>query len=212
MVFIAELGFSPVVLEEPLAAVPEMEVTGVERGYHDGRFRAIQWAAGGDFERFEAALREDPMIEDYRILTTLDDRQLQRVTYRIEPEESVYRIAVDEDIQLLESKITVDQSIVRVRCPSRKALETLLDAFEEQDIDVTVRRLYSNITDGAADGLTERQRETIARAYRQEYFEIPHGTSLEAIGEEMGISRQAVSKHLWSGLEKLVEAELDTEI
>lgn len=212
MVFIAELEFAPVVLGDPLAAVPEMEITGVERGYHDGEFRVIQWATGGDFDRFEAAMAEDPMIKSYRILTTLDDRQLQRVSYEIDPEESVYRIAVDEDIQLLESKITAEQSIVRVRCPSRDALEALLDAFEDQDITVTVRRLYSNITDDGTDDLTERQRETIAHAYQQGYFELPHGTSLEAIGEHLGISRQAVSKHLWGGLEKLVEKELQDRI
>ncbi len=57
--------------------------------------------------------------------------------------------------------------------------------------------------------LTRREYGTLEAAFEMGYYETPRGTTLEAIGEEIGISDAAVSKTLRRAERKLLASGLD---
>lgn len=94
---------------------------------------------------------------------------------------------------------------VTARFDSSEAFAEHCDALEGDGTVVTVGDLYDR-RDG--DGLTELQRETLELAYRWGFFEVPRGTTMQELGEELGVSEQAVSQRLRRGYARLVEASL----
>jgi Predicted DNA binding protein len=56
--------------------------------------------------------------------------------------------------------------------------------------------------------LTDTQREALVLAYERGYFNSPRESSLEAIGEELGITQQSLSSRLRRGHRRLIENTL----
>ncbi len=57
--------------------------------------------------------------------------------------------------------------------------------------------------------LTEPQREAIAEAYRQGYYDVPREISLEELANELDISHQALSERLRRANRVLAGEQLD---
>lgn len=64
------------------------------------------------------------------------------------------------------------------------------------------------LLDGARD-LSDTERSTIERAYREGYFRTPRDSTLGALAEEFDVSRTAVSKNLRRGEQKLLGHVVD---
>ena len=58
--------------------------------------------------------------------------------------------------------------------------------------------------------LTDTQLEALALAYERGYFEFPREVTLEALGEELGISRQAVGSRIRGGINHVLGSTLST--
>lgn len=204
MVIVAEIEYQPQFVD-PVFETQIQRLYGISYDILDENIRVIEWVEGTDFDGFERVLREIASVREYRALATQDDRALYSIIFGLSPEESVYYTAAQQDFQLLESEITENGAYLRCRIPSRDALRIILDEFETQGYEVSLRRLYQP-TDLASDGttLTERQREVLSLAFERGYFEYPHGTTIEQLATELDITDTAVSKHLWRGLSKLV--------
>jgi predicted DNA binding protein len=52
--------------------------------------------------------------------------------------------------------------------------------------------------------LTDTQQEALVLAYERGYFESPREVTLEALGEELGISQQAVGSRLRGGIKNVL--------
>lgn len=63
--------------------------------------------------------------------------------------------------------------------------------------------------EGAAEGLTPRQREAVRIAHEKGYFDIPRKTSLDAVADELGISASSCSERLRRAQIHLVETHVD---
>jgi len=94
---------------------------------------------------------------------------------------------------------------VTARFEGREAFADHREALEADGTAVAVDGLYDRRENG---GLTDRQRETLELAYRQGFFEVPRGTTMRELGEELGVSEQAVSQRLRRGYAHLVEGSL----
>ncbi|MFC4826953.1 helix-turn-helix domain-containing protein [Halorussus aquaticus] len=53
--------------------------------------------------------------------------------------------------------------------------------------------------------LTDKQHEALALAYTEGYFDKPRNTTLEALGESLGITQEAVIARLRNGEKNILE-------
>lgn len=82
-------------------------------------------------------------------------------------------------------------------------IRRLLEEFGGRDWLRAVRRVPTERWDPATT-LTPRQRELLTLAFRLGYYETPAKVSLDRLGELVGISRAAFSKHLRNGERKIL--------
>ncbi|MEM4781679.1 MAG: helix-turn-helix domain-containing protein [Halalkalicoccus sp.] len=220
MGIIAEVLFKEDVLlfEETFERVPEARCEFANVHYltdgDDTRYVFFWWVSGCEFDAFEEALGNDPTVLGFREVTETGDGRLYRiVTAGFPPEQPlVFPLFREHDITWLGAVRDADGLHLRARFPDREALRTILDAGTEIARESKVTRLYSEertVPDGCE--LTNRQREVLALAAREGYFETPSGVTLAEIADRLDISPQAVSKHVRAAVRKLVEREVASE-
>lgn len=95
---------------------------------------------------------------------------------------------VDVDGDRLRFKATV---------PDRGTLAPLVGELENSGATVTTEQLLSTVPSlDETNLLTDAQREAFLVALERGYYEQPRGTTLDEIGDALGISKSAVSKRL----------------
>ncbi|MFC4447651.1 helix-turn-helix domain-containing protein [Halorussus aquaticus] len=199
-----------------LQTVPEMVLRLEDiRSDHDSEWRVIFWASGDDFEAYEAAFADDPDVADYELLTELPNRRLYRVTLAEETNQrALHPIVVEQDITILDLTMTAEKLRLLARFPSREALAAFRDACHERDMEFHLEQLYdeeSVTNDGGVEsqyGVTEPQRDALLRALEAGYFDVPRGTKMAAIADEMGVSTTALSRRLRRGQRNLLRNTL----
>lgn len=173
--------------------------------------RNLFWASGGDFERFETALADDPTITDFDCVTEETDSRLYRVQYdETLPEVEAYRASVDHDGAVLHAENDGDGWYVRMRFPDRDAIAAFCDRCWAADLGLRIRAVYDH-QHGVPEsrfGLTTTQYETLLTALEHGYFSIPRGASLEDVADLLGVSSQATSERLRRGMKTLVGTTL----
>lgn len=220
MSFIAEITlYDPILFVSTFEEVPDAECTFEDFHYttdEEGNVRYVffWWATGCEFDEYECALRDDPTVDEYRVVTEVADRRLYRVVTERIPEEQplVYPFFREHDITALESRRTASGLHLRARFPSREVLRAFLEAGEEIADRIEVTRLYTEESTEPKDGvLTRKQREALALAFRHGYFETPSEVTLAGIADEFDVTPQTLSKHIRAGVWKLVENAVGAE-
>lgn len=211
MSLIAELAFCSPLMEATAAAVPEttfrmedLQLIG------DGPAKYLFWAEGGDLDRLEGALADDPTVASFTCLTELDDRRLYRVSFTAAMKRRMtYLDAAANDIVYLEMRSNRERTRIRARVPTRAALQEYVETCREKGIEVRVEGLYREEADDQSRfGLTEPQREALVTAHEAGYFDSERGATLAEIAADLGISRQALAGRLRRGHRRLIEATL----
>lgn len=211
MGFIAEFCVEIPHLSQATSAVPEMRVSGDDVVLEDDYPRKCVFTAhGGSFDEFETALDEDPTVAEYTVLTKLEKTTHYIVTYDMAMEaQGIYHVAVEQDIVYLTFEMQDGEYFVRVRVPHREALATLREYCRANDIPFRLKRIYEEGPSAAGGyGLTDAQRTALQRAYELGYFDSPRTVTLDVIGDDLGISRQAVANRLRRGHNRLIEATI----
>jgi hypothetical protein len=99
--------------------------------------------------------------------------------------------------------------------PQREVLSDLVADIREKDFEVSVKRLIS-LEDYDKTGrtpplmcdvsaLTKKEREAVDLAVSEGYYDEPAGTTLQAMAQELGISKSALSSRLSSAESKLMK-------
>lgn len=164
------------------------------------------WVWGGDFGAFEKRARAYRYTGELQQLTALEDRRLYRVTTTPLPEERMLLpFFRRQDITVLDGRASNDGLWHRVRVGDRETLRTLVDRLQSLEASPRIERIYlPRDGDGGADALTEKQRESIRLAFDRGYFESPSQVTLEELAADLEITPQMLSKHIRSGVRKLV--------
>ncbi len=209
---IVEFDIDTDVLSHALQRTPGMSIVVDALDASDAiPLRHLFWASGGDFDRFEAALAEDPTIDTFELLAEENDARLYRAQYAAEvPEVEAYRALVDLDGAILHAENDGQGWFVRMRFPSREAIATFRERCWEADFDIHIRAVYDREQEAPEHrfGLTAAQYETLLTALRSGYFSIPRGASLQDVADELDISSQAASERLRRGMKGLVNTTL----
>lgn len=97
---------------------------------------------------------------------------------------------------------------------SEEALAAFRERLDEAGIDLDVRRISRTDRPGVdgRDRLSPAQRETLDLALAQGYYSIPRRTTTQELGDQLGISDQAVIERLRRTMTKLGEAYLEADL
>lgn len=191
---------------------PEIEVTWEDSDHGsepDPQF--LVWIKSDDFERVDAAIADDPTVTDPAVLTEQKTRRLYRFDFTSESIEFALEPEIVRNGGVVEgATATKEEWQVRIRVPTREAMNQIIQYGRAHDIEFTVERVFetSTTTQGDSPRLTEPQRETLLTAVECGYLEIPRESSLEELGEQLGVSQSAVSQRFRRGVKNLIQQTL----
>lgn len=174
------------------------------------------WAAGGDFETFEQALRDDEMVRE---VLTLEEHQGQAKEADQGEDERFYRVTWETKVPNLitavsDAKASILEAVtddngqweVKVLFAGRADLSAFHEYCVDHDFGIEPQRVYrpENPQEQAEYGVTEDQQEALEAAYHAGYFNVPRDRTLTELADALGISRNALSARLRRGHRNLL--------
>ena len=174
------------------------------------------WATGTGLDLFDRAVETDPTVDEVTTMEDAGDRRLYRISVAADAEIVMYPMDVELGVSRLSVRATCEGLDVRMRFPSREAVGRYREACEEMGVTFSLRRLYAGEgTDASAAegtyGLSKKQRETLVRAVDSGFYDVPRGTGLTTIADDLGVSEQAISERLRRGTALLVRTAFGTD-
>lgn len=167
------------------------------------------WVRGVDIEEIEAVFLEHPGVKDIRLVDSVEDEYLLRAEW--EPSyEGILGTLVETGISLLSVVGTNEEWTFEIRGDDRSDVAAFQRRCRERDIHTTLTALHALLPVETATeaALTDAQQETLVLAYRRGYFNSPRDVTMAELGEELGISQQAVASRLRRGLRNVLGGTL----
>lgn len=204
----------PILVE--LATEADCEVTykgAVSRT--DGRFVLSALVSGVDIETVRAAAESLPESPEINLVAAYDDGCLIEV---IPASASLIRTVLDHNGAVRSLTADGTNAEIRIELPRTAdpsaVVQTLLDQYEGLSLVSQQRRerdqnSRKELVETLRGELTDRQLETIQKAYLSEYFEWPRPVSGEEIADSMGITRSTFHQHLRAAQSKIIGELLD---
>jgi len=196
-------------LGQVLAPPPEM-VLELERIVPTGAMvMPFVWAIGDEYHTFEERVRSHPAIRSLTSLDRFGDQGLYRLEWHGAPTDLIAAFERSEAV-ILEARGDETWEF-RLRFSDHDALSTFHETVRDLDLPIRVDRTYTLLEpfeQGRPLDLTPEQREALVLAVRRGYFASPSRVELDELAGELGISRQAISKRIRRGNEKIIESAL----
>lgn len=163
----------------------------------------------GDYQAFEDHVRGHAAVERFQLTAEHDGERLYALQWSTS-DETLVEAFRDHDATLLEGKGTATVWRFELRFPSHEALSAFVDHCSAVDLDVSVTRIYNPTKPDGSPwyGLSDTQRKTLVRAVSQGYYDVPGRISTKELGEQLGVSDQAITERLRRGISTLVENTL----
>ena len=160
-------------------------------------------------ETFERSVSDHPSVNRIQLVDTHDDETLYALDW--EPSDSsLLRKILDLDAVLLGATGATEAWGLELRFPSHEALSAFQEFYLNEDIEMSVERVYNPTKPDAGPwyGLTPPQRETLADAVEGGYYSLPRQISTQELADSFDISDQAVTERLRRGIATLVRNTL----
>ncbi|RQG92388.1 helix-turn-helix domain-containing protein [Natrarchaeobius chitinivorans] len=208
MTLIVEFELDTPILRTAAEGTDEIRIEEVYET-ESGESKLLFCAYGDDFERFESALEEDSTVSTATTLDDAVDRRLYSIVLSDRAASRLtYPIAAEYDVSVLEISIT-DETVLRVRVPSRETLAAYRQRCLERVSGFRVRRLYpEQKSETGQYGVTEAQYDALLAALEAGYFDVPRKTTLSSVATDLDVSDQALSARLRRGQTNLLEHTL----
>ena len=166
------------------------------------------WLRGVAVDDVEAAFESQASVGHIRLIDSVEDEYLMRAEWG-EEYVGVLSALARNNIPLLTAVGTKDEWNFEVRGESQEALSEFRSYCQENDIPIEVTALHAmRPIQGDGYVLTDTQQEALVLAYERGYFDSPRESSLEAIGEELGVTQQSLSSRFRRGHRRLIENTL----
>ena len=169
------------------------------------------WVRGTRVDDIENAFDAHPGVREIRLVDSVEDEYLLRVEWRLDYND-VLTVLTETEVLIINAIGTNQQWTFEVRAENRTEVATFQHRCQELDIPVTLTELHAlTPVDKAAEaGLTDTQQEALVLAYERGYFESPREVTLEEIGEELGITQQAVGSRIRKGSKYVIGSVLSS--
>lgn len=163
------------------------------------------WVRGVDIDDVEAAFSIHPGVKAIRLIDSIDDEYLLRVEW--DPEfEGILNTLGETDVPLITAIGTNDQWTFEIRGDQRSDIAAFQQRCRERDIPVTLTALHAltPVEPAIEAALTDSQLEALVLAYELGYFNSPRDVTMAELGEELGISQQAIASRLRRGIRQIL--------
>lgn len=196
-------------LDHALSTVPEMTIEADRLASHSTmEVFPFVWAAGGELERLQRALEDDPTVT----AVTMAEETGDEVLYRLEWSEAFCRLIdemVDHHAAITEASARNGQWDLKLRFAEEEMVSAFQTHFRETGRQFEVNNLSQPTEPRQREyGLTDEQHEALVAAVSGGYFQVPRSTSVAELGEALDVSANAVSQRLRRGSETLVRTAL----
>lgn len=198
-------------LEDTLDAHPGAHIE-IERVVADDpdQITPYMWVRTDDFDAFEAALAEDPTVEDVVTFSDTGEERSYQMTWTGSID-FIVQVLTEYSGTITHADGSADGWDLRVVFPDRESLSRANEAAQEAGFQFDVRTIYgSEDARGVQHGLTDTQRDTLVAAFESGYFTVPRETSLSELAEKQDSSHQALSERLRRATGNLVQSTLVT--
>ncbi|MCU4926612.1 helix-turn-helix domain-containing protein [Halobacteria archaeon AArc-dxtr1] len=163
------------------------------------------WVRGTDVANIEDAFSDHPGVNRIQLVDSVDDESLLRVEWSLEYDD-VLSVLTETDIPLIKAIGTSRRWTFDIRGDSRSDVATFHSRCQELDIPVTLTELHAltPVETETEAALTDTQQEALVLAYQRGYFESPREVTMEELGDELGISQQAIASRLRRGTKHIL--------
>lgn len=168
------------------------------------------WVHGTEDEReaFERRLDTNDLLAGYTMLDAFESKWLYRLSWASLPNHLVENL-VDVDAEVLSAAGTQESWEIEVRFPDPSALPDFHQNCQQHGVELDVNGIYPLKPDGGDGfGLTPSQRETLVRAYKSGFYNIPRDVTAVELASDLGISDQSLSERLRRAHGSLIESTL----
>ncbi len=169
------------------------------------------WFEGDEstLETLDAALADDPSVDEYELLTDLDDERLYRLNW-VDDVTVIIHLLTEEQATILDASVEGTHWRFRVLFPERDSLSSTYDFATDHGLTVDIRKIHQLEDDRQGlYGLTDAQYETLVEALNRGYYQIPRDMDMETLSDELDISHQALSERLRRAHQTLVQEAID---
>jgi predicted DNA binding protein len=167
------------------------------------------WVRGTEVDDIENAFTEHPGVKEIRLVDSLETEYLLRVEWMLDYDD-VLTTLTETEVPLIKATGTNQQWMFEIRGDDRSDIAAFQRRCRELDIPVTLTELHAltPVETATEAHLTDTQKEALILAYERGYFESPREVTLEDLGEELGISQQAVGSRLQGGVKHVLGSML----
>lgn len=163
------------------------------------------WVRGAYSDDIVAAFADHPGVRNIQQVDAVEDEHLLRAEWVPEYDGIITALA-ETGIPLIEAVGTDEQWTFEVRGDDRADVAAFQRRCRAEDVPVTLSALHAltPLETATEAAITDAQQEALTLAYRRGYFDSPREVSMAELGEELGISQQAVASRLRRGTRRIL--------
>lgn len=163
------------------------------------------WVRGTVVDDVQAAFSEHPGVERIQFIDSIKDEYLLRVEWDAKYN-GVLTTLAETEVVLIKAVGTNTGWTFDIRGDTRSDIADFQSLCRELGIPITLTKLQAltPIETGSEAALTDTQQEALVLAYQRGYFESPREVTMEEIGDELGITEQAVASRLRRGIKHVL--------
>ncbi len=164
------------------------------------------WVRGVyDVDNIEDLFLDHPGVENIRLVDSVEDEYLLRVEWTLEYD-GVLSTLMETGVPLIKAVGTNEQWTFDIRGDDRRDIAAFRERCQELGISIKLTKLHAltPIDSETEAELTDTQQEALVLAYERGYFNTPRDVTMADLGEELGISQQAVASRLRRGISSIL--------
>lgn len=167
------------------------------------------WVRGTNVDDIEGKFSDHPGVESIQFVDSVADEHLLRVEWAMDYDD-VLTTLTETNVALIAAAGTNQQWTFDIRGEDRQDIAAFQQRCRELDIPITLTKLQALTPLGSETGatLTDTQQEILVLAYERGYFNSPRDVTMEDLGNELGISQQAVASRLRRGISSILGSRL----
>lgn len=196
-------------LNHTLEELPEAEIE-CERIVQSGEsvILPLLWVRHPDRDAVDAALENDPTVEEVTCLTSFGDEYLYQMEW-VDNVHLLLHILTNGEATILDAYGHSAYWQLRVLYPDRDHFSLTHDFADEHGLRFEIESIRELDGEPAGRfGLTDGQYRAMVKATKQGYYSVPKEVSLEELAEDLGVSHQSLSEQLRRGTGALIEDAL----
>lgn len=163
------------------------------------------WVQGVTTDDIAVAFREHPGAKEIQLVDSVEDECLLRVEW--EPEYTgILESLAELNLTAITATGTNEQWTFEVRGEDQSDIAEFQTLCREREIPITLTAMHAltPVETGIESSLTDTQEEVLLLAYERGYFNSPRDVTMEELGDELGISQQAVGSRLRRGIKRVL--------